>query len=45
MTYRKLQSRKGAWGCGNPKCRSCFEWVTVETRAEKKEREMKEAKS
>ncbi len=40
MSYRKLQSRPMSWGCGNTKCRACFEWVTVETRKEKREKEV-----
>jgi hypothetical protein len=34
MSYRKLQAKQGAWGCGNTKCRACHEWVTVKTRRE-----------
>jgi hypothetical protein len=35
MAYRKLQAVYGAYGCGNERCRRCYEWVTVMTRKER----------
>ena len=40
MSYKKLQARPMAWGCGNTKCRACYEWVTIETKKEKEQREL-----